>query len=57
MAEKVTIGNCQLAVNLAIDTLDQFYKYGYDREQCFDALCDLRFRIGLINETSRKEEQ
>lgn len=30
------------AANLAIDTLEQFHKYGYDREQCFDALCDLR---------------
>lgn len=29
-------------MNLAIDTLEQFHKYGYDREQCFDALCDLR---------------
>ncbi len=33
---------CERAVNLAIDTLEQFHKYGYDREQCFDALCDLR---------------
>ena len=33
---------CERVVNLAIDTLEQFHKYGYDREQCFDALCDLR---------------
>jgi len=30
------------AVNIGIDALDGFYKYGYDREQCYDALCDMR---------------
>ena len=30
------------AANIGIEALDQFYKYGYDREQCYDALCDMR---------------
>lgn len=30
------------AANIGVDALDQFYKYGYDREQCHDALCDMR---------------
>jgi hypothetical protein len=40
---------CERAVNLAIDTLEQFHKYGYDREQCFDALCDLRTLMTMHN--------